>query len=77
MLVLPARRLNMPKACPYMGLSPGCIQLANYKLTETLMSQNDGGDNYSYDSERQRLLDEFAAALKARHKNPGSEPWFS
>ena len=41
------------------------------------MSQNDGGDNYSYDSERQRLLDEFAAALKARHKNPGSEPWFS
>ena len=41
------------------------------------MSQNDGGDNYSYDSERQRLLYEFAAALKARHKNPGSEPWFS
>ena len=41
------------------------------------MSQSDGGDNSSYDRERQQLLDEFAAALRARHENPGSEPWFS
>lgn len=40
------------------------------------MSQNDG-DSSSYDKERQRLLDEFAQALKTRHTNPGSEPWFS